>query len=700
MNNLWHISITFIFSIVLLLSGMNPLNAQATQPPWTKDSMGKLENELVSKYGEEQRARLQRGMQQVVNLWRSEDGNASDFEAFVRTHFMGNQEDLDAMFNRFQHLLEQLGGHMNKVILEFRRQSDLDLGPILPFDEIFAGYDLSAHLTDDFFKNKLAFIVLLNFPLTTLEERLTAGEKWTRRQWAEARLAQRFSSRIPAEVQLAIAQAGAEAEQYVAQYNIWMHHLLDEKGERLFPPKLRLLSHWNLRDEIKAQYDDPQAGLARQRMIQQVMERIIAQTIPAAVINNPHVDWNPYSNEVQPAAVQDSDTPTPSDMQITCVPEPDTRYATILKNFRAAKKADPYWPTAPTLIARRFEVNREIPEARVKAMFEQVLSSPLVPQVAELIESRLGRPLEPFDIWYNGFRPRGSYTEAQLDAIVSKKYPTAKAFENDMPNLLKKLGFTRKRAQYLADNIVVDPARGAGHAWGAQMRSEKAHLRTRVGEGGMDYKGYNIAIHEMGHNVEQTLSLNDIDYTLLEGVPNTAFTEALAFVFQGRDLELLGLAKPDAKSEVMKTLDDFWGTCEIAAVALVDMEMWHWMYQHPDATPAELKAAVIRVSKDLWNRYYAPVFNQKDVVLLGIYSHMIMRNLYLPDYPIGHIIAHQIEEQMRKAGAIGPEFERMAKVGKVAPDLWMKNATDSSVGPKALLAATERALEELAGDIK
>ncbi|MCK7534347.1 MAG: hypothetical protein MZV63_26685 [Marinilabiliales bacterium] len=57
----------------------------------------------------------------------------------------------------------------------------------------------------------------------------------------------------------------------------------------------------------------------------------------------------------------------------------------------------------------------------------------------------------------------------------------------------------------------------------------------------MNYKGYNIAIHEFGHTVEQTISLHDVDHYLLRGVPNTAFTEALAFVFQKRDLELLGI---------------------------------------------------------------------------------------------------------------------------------------------------------------
>jgi hypothetical protein len=663
-----------------------------------KESITKLEAELSAKYGEGQRARLQRGLKQVANFWRSEDGEAGVFEDFVRTHFAGDQPTLDTVFERFQHNLEQVDGHMQEIGREFRQQSDLDLGAILPFDELFAGYDPSAHTTDDFFQNKIAFVVLLNFPLTTLDERLTQGEKWSRRQWAETRLAQRFSKRIPAEVNLAIAQASSEVDRYIAEYNIWMHHIISDKGERLFPPKMRLLSHWNLRDQIKADYSAGPDGLAKQRAIQQVMERIVTQTIPEVVVNNPAVDWNPFTNEVKTATVKDSDEPSNTNAigkVPTNAPEPNTRYAKLLLAFQASRKVDPYSPTAPTLIARRFDENREIPEARVQQMFEQVLSSPLVPEVAKLIEQRLQRPLEPFDIWYNGFRPRGTYTETQLDEIVQKKYPTAEAYKKEIPNLLTQLGFTKERAEYLANNIVVDPARGSGHALGASMRQAKAHLRTRVGKTGMDYKGFNIAVHEMGHNVEQTFSLNNIDYYTLQGVPNTAFTEALAFVFQGHDLELLGLTKPDAKTRALKTLDDFWGAYEIAGVALVDMAVWHWMYDHPTATPAELKEATIKIAKDTWNKYYAPVFKKRDVVLLGIYSHMIDSFLYLPDYPIGHMIAFQIEEQMEKAGNIGSEFERMAVVGNVVPDLWMKKATGAPVGPEALLAATRRALKEI-----
>src|SRR6185295_15444518 len=151
----------------------------------------------------------------------------------------------------------------------------------------------------------------------------------------------------------------------IAEYNIWMHHLLDDSGRRLFPPKMRLLSHWNLRDQIKADYGEKD-GLARQRAIALVMQHIARQTIPRAVVNNPAVDWNPYSNQVRASDVKDHDRPVPAGIKITNEPEPDTRYAMLLGTFRALKRVDPYSPSAPTHIARVFDEGRELPEARVR----------------------------------------------------------------------------------------------------------------------------------------------------------------------------------------------------------------------------------------------------------------------------------------------------------------------------------------------
>jgi hypothetical protein len=682
--------------VLILLLAATVTSSAAPRPGWMRSSMAKLEADLTARYGAQQRERLVRGMDQVADFWREEDGGAEVFEEFVAANFAGDRDTHDATFERYEFVLEQVQGHMAEISRAMSRQADLDIGTLYPFDRVMASYSPSAHLSDDFFANKLAFVVLLNFPLTTLDQRLGEGTSWTRREWAEARLADRFSKRIPASVNLEVARAGAASDQYIADYNIWMHHLVDGEGNRLFPEGMRLLSHWNLRDQIKADYAGGQNALARQRMIALVMERIVDQSIPEAVVNNPFLDWNPVKNEVRTATVNDSGSEPPAAMNVTADREPDTRYRILLDTFLASRLVDEYSPTAPTLIARRFDENRELPEERVQAMLENVCSSPLYARIAKLARERLGRDLEPFDIWYNGFVSKGQYTEPELDVVTRERYPDAKAFERDIPRMLRVLGFPDERADYLASKIVVEPARGSGHAAGAGMCSAPARLRTRVGSGGMDYKGFNIAVHELGHNVEQVLSLCDVDFFSLEGVPNTAFTEAFAYVFQENDLRLLGLdAKPDPKAEALKTINEFWMTVEIGAVSLVDMKIWHWMYDHPDATPAELREATLAIAKEVWNKYFASIFGEKDVILLAVYSHIVHSFLYLPDYAIGHMIAFQVKEQMRDAGNIGIEFERMAVAGRIAPDLWMRNATGHDVGPDALMAATERALKEL-----
>jgi hypothetical protein len=662
-----------------------------TPPADSGPDAAAVKAELIKLHGEAHRMRIERGVDQVAALWRAEDG---DLSAFATEHFLTDAKDIDETFARFEKNFEQIDGHFLEIGRETRRPSDLDLGPLLKIDPLFAAYDPAAHFAEDFFRNKLGFVVLLNFPLATLKEKLEQGPNYSRRDWAEVRLTGRFGQRVPADVRQEIAAASADADLYIAEYNIWMHHLVGENGERLFPKDLRLISHWNLRDELKADYAEAGNGLAKQRMIVQVMERIVTQSIPQAVINNPALDWNPFTNQVTPAPAGEIEESAPKAAATADGErEQDVRYSKLQANFRAARRADPYSPAAPTAIARAFELGAEMPEERIKALLTEILSSPLVPKVAAEAERALGRKLEPHDIWFNGFVPRGRIAESELTAKARARYPDAEAFARDIPRLLQDLGFPGDRAKYLASRIAVDPARGAGHAMPAARRGDFPRLRTRIERGGMDYKGYNIAVHELGHNVEQVFSLYDVDHTLLAGVPNTAFTEALAFVFQGKDLELLGYPKPDAESERLRVLNDFWQTWEIAGVALVDIAVWHWMYEHPDATPQELREATMAISRDHWNRYYAPVLGGKDSVLLGIYSHMISYPLYLFNYPLGHLIAFQIEEQVRKSGRLGPEFERMAKYGAVTPDMWMQHATGAPVSAAPLLRATETALQ-------
>jgi hypothetical protein len=657
---------------------------------------------LLARHGEAQRDRIERGLAQAAASWRASDGDAAAFAALAEEQFLSDAAALDATFERFESALEQLDGHALEANRFLARHAVLDLGPLLPVDQPFAGLDAGAHLTDDLFGSRLAFAALLNFPLTTLAEREAQGQGWTRRQWAEARLLGRrgalvgggdggLSQRVPASVKQAAARAYAGAQAYVAGYNLYAHHLLDAEGRRLFPKGKRLLAHWNLRDEIKASYGQPDA-LARQRILARAMERVVAQTIPRAVVNDPRVDWEPLSNRVRPAPAETIEGGAPPLERVDGAREPDLRYGWLLANFRAARDADPYSPAAPSFVARKFEVDREMPEERVVALLEEVLRAPQVAALARLIRERLGRPLEPFDVWYAGFRPTSRPAEGELDARTRRLYPAAAALARDLPRMLEALGFAPERARFLAERIVVEPARGSGHAMPAARRGDRVHLRTRIGPEGMDYKSFHIAVHEMGHNVEQVLSLYEVDHTLLMGVPGNAFTEALAFLFQSRDLELLGLTAPTPEDRRLAALNQLWMTYEIAGVALVDLRTWRWLYRHPRATPAELRRAVLAIAREVWDAYYAPHFGVRGSTLLAVYSHLVSEPLYLPDYPLGHLVAAQLEEHADRAGRLGPEVERQFRFGSVAPDLWMRHATGEPLSARALLQAAERAL--------
>src|SRR5438093_654820 len=95
-----------------------------------------------------------------------------------------------------------------------------------------------------------------------LEEMVSRAPRWSRKQWAHARLTRRFAVRPSGAALQAVAKATADAEAYIAGYNLWMHHVLAPDGRRLFPKGVRLLTHWNLRDQIKVDYAEPDKALA------------------------------------------------------------------------------------------------------------------------------------------------------------------------------------------------------------------------------------------------------------------------------------------------------------------------------------------------------------------------------------------------------------------------------------------------------
>ncbi|MGM0496966.1 MAG: hypothetical protein ACQESJ_03550, partial [Bacteroidota bacterium] len=573
-----------------------------------------------------------------------------------------------------------LYGNFHQIAVKLKEPIHLDRGSVHEIDRMFAEYDASSHMKQDFFKNKIAFYTLLNFPHYSLDKKNELGKDWSSEQWAYARMGDVYGSRVPSDLVQKRSETLTKADSYISEYNIFMGNLVDKEKNTYFPEDLRLITHWGLRDELKSNYNADK-GLEKQEMIYHVMLDIINQDIPKEVINNDEFKWNPKTDKLYKEGEE-------KDYE----KEPDTRYKVLLDNFNVMKEIDPYQPFHPTYIKRAFEGNMEMTQPEVEELFKDFVSSPQIKEVAQLIEKRLGRELKPFDIWYNGFSPNQSISEEKLDKIIKDKYPTEEAFEEDLPNILRDLGFDKEDSEFIASKVVVDPARGAGHAWGAEMKSDVAHLRTRVGDDGMNYKGYNIAIHEFGHNVEQTITLHNVDYYMMNGVPNTAFTEAIAFLFQARDIQLLDLEEGSDQKQHLLALDNLWSAYEIMGVSLVDMNVWKWMYDNPDATKGELKEAVIRIAKEVWNKYYADVLGGEDSPILAIYSHMISSPLYLSAYPVGNLIHFQIEQHVQGKN-LAEEITRMLEQGKLTPQIWMEDAVGKELSNEPLLKASEEALE-------
>ncbi|MCU0410378.1 MAG: hypothetical protein MUC70_03670, partial [Bacteroidales bacterium] len=292
---------------------------------------------------------LEKGVRHAASLWREEDGSSQQFADFVAANFIASPQKRSEVFFKISNYFESLGGNLNEITLDLKKVLDETGGEIDEIDKMFGNYSVGSHLQSDFYSNKIAFVIALNFPYYTLAEKEELGEKWSREEWAMARLGDQFVSRVPAELNQAMAVASGNASMYVAEYNIYMGKLRTDDGRQIFPDDMVLLSHWNLRDEIKANYADTKNGPEKQEMIYRVMERIIRQEIPGKVVNNPEYEWAPYSNRV-----------TKEGAEVQLAPEPDARYAQVVNIFKAHRAIDPFSPGMNTAILRKFAGEMEI----------------------------------------------------------------------------------------------------------------------------------------------------------------------------------------------------------------------------------------------------------------------------------------------------------------------------------------------------
>ena len=71
---------------------------------------------------------------------------------------------------------------------------------------------------------------------------------------------------------------------------------------------------------------------------------------------------------------------------------------------------------------------------------------------------------------------------------------------------------------------------------------------------------------------------------------------------------------------------------------------------------------------------------------------MVNSPMYLPNYPIGHIVEFQLEQYLadKSDKEWAESYERCYRLGRLTPDEWMKQAVDRKLSVDACLEKVGR----------
>jgi len=634
--------------------------------------------ELIKAHGNDYSENITKCIKAVEFRWLESDGTEEEFQEFCLNNYVSDPHKKKKLFEKLQEKLEKMLGLAFEISWSNKWSLMMNTGPLTPVDTLMAEIDPFAHLNEDFFKSKIAHLILLNFPSLTLTEKnnLTNSSS-DRLLWAQCRLAEKVQFRIPFHVTTKASSAINHSYQFLSHLIFDLERIIFKKEERLVNTPLKVDTHWGLRDQIVMLYQD-ESAFNKQLVLADMWEKATREEVPRLYYENINTTWDPITHSLYQ---------NQNKMLASELPTFSGRYQALRQVFLAVTEEDHYTPEMPNYIDRSFEIGREMKEDNVKQLFEGFLTNPFLSVCADKLKSLLNRKLCSFDVVFNRFGSLKMDNQLDYDAVVSAQFPTLNHFHAAIPEILKKLGFDNQLANKISDQIQVATCRAGGFSSAAMKRGGKSILAIPTDDNKMNYTSFVTGMHELGHCVEGYLSLENIDYYSLAGVPSSAFSEAFAYLFDSKSLEILGInEKNDSKK-----LNLFWSGFLNCGIALVDMDCWHWMYEHPGFTENELKAAVINISKSIWNRYFSPIIGEKDSTILAGYNVMIANPLYLPEYALAIFIQSQIEDYLSDK-VLGIEMPRMCKTGKINPNAWMMAAVGQSISYEPLLKGFSKAI--------
>jgi hypothetical protein len=672
-----------LVSLAILCNPLRLSGAEKTLPYIPDTALASARDSLLAIHGEGMEDLIYRGTGMVASLWHESDGSVADFVEFCTANFMSESEreqNLELVIEN----LKILQGYSSIIRSRFTEYSSFTDRDEMPPDRFFR----DAIPSTDPWKSKLAFFLQLNYPNINPKEVIEQGAMWDRQTWAKARIGDWYAFRRPDDFQVPYREEASRFNRHISAYFLRMGQLISDGKPSPFPVDFLLNCHHGLRDNIKEDYTR-ENGFERQWLTGQVIERIVKGDIPAEFLADENTWWDPVRQELY-RMEQGNLQP------VAFTPEGLKRYEGFNWSVRNRQAEDQLYDDGSSALERTFR-RSQLSLEQVEDMLRAMLGSPEFKQAGELVSQELGRPLQPFDIWYSGFQAQSRYPANTLDSIVRARYQKPKDLQRDLPTIFRRLGFSENEADWLGNSIEIRPVISGGYSNRPPLPGYPASFTAAFPENGLDYKGFRIAMHELGHVTEMLYSMREADYSILEGVPTGAITEGMAEYLAYRNITALGLDE-GSPEEVrhLQALASFWYNVDMGGQALAEIETWKWMTANPDAGPEQVREAMLEISSSVWNEYFAPVFGIRDQHILSIYNHMITGSLYLFNYFVGNVVMFQLYEGFQNE-ALEIGLARACAEGNTLPDLWMNRAVGENISIQPLLKATGTAVEYFIG---
>jgi hypothetical protein len=642
-----------------------------------------LIDKMVEKFGVNNKEDIEIGIREAKRVWNFEKYKEEEFEKFCLENYKKEEETKDELLEKLSEILHLMTGPSQVANKIARENIDSEIKKeVEETDRVLANFNLLTRFNEDLYNYKISALIQLNFG-----SRYENKEIKTRRDWKIYRLGNVGESYIPFEISKRYQDIDMKNTEFLNQYLLNFSNIDFADKDIEFKNNLKLMPHWNIRDYAMSLNDDKN-GLKKQRALTEVFERVIKGEIPKKFINSDEYIWKIREDKL-------INIKTKEEEKVEYIGVDRWEYFTKL--FEITKEMDQY-RKEKDYIEYRFKNVRELELERVEKLFEDILTSENVEGIVKLIEKKLNRKVESFDIYQllNFSEEKKEEKKEEKDDEKEKEklnqYNSLEKLNSKIYDILIKLGFTKEKAEFISKKIIVQKSRSAGHAVPISTLFDVQRLRVKFQDENFDRSNFSTFMHELGHCTEGVISSYFMDHKLLWRIPNTAFTEAIAFNFQYKTDFILD--NKEKKDDDYKVLSTFWQTYNNVLQAKFEIELYKFLYSQKELNKEIIHENSIRIANELWQKYLEKYFGKNEQALLAGYTHILFCDLYLPDYPIGRVIEYQISKFLKDKN-FGTEIERICKIGSIKPDSWMKEAVNEEVSANSLLDDTKNILKKL-----